>query len=125
MRRDSPLAMKEVIRKEDLLNVPLICSRQAISGERRGNEFAEWFGEDFDKLDIVATFNLVYNCLLYTSTLTARNPTGQIIELRHFCNGGIDHPQFGATHRRGRIFQLHDSGRAAINKGRALDGGLM
>ena len=61
MRRDSPLAEKEVIRKEDLLGVPLICSRQAISGERRGNEFAEWFGEDFDRLDIVTTFNLIYN----------------------------------------------------------------
>ena len=59
MRRDSPLAEKEVIRKEDLLGVPLICSRQAISGERRGNEFAEWFGEDFDRLDIVTTFNLI------------------------------------------------------------------
>lgn len=64
MRRDSPLAVKEVIRKEDLLNVPLICSRQVISGERRGNEFVEWFGEDFEKLDIVTTFNLVYNAAI-------------------------------------------------------------
>ena len=64
MRRDSPLAEKEVIRKEDLLGVPLICSRQAISGERHGNEYAEWFGEDFDKLDIVTTFNLVYNAVI-------------------------------------------------------------
>ena len=64
MRRDSPLAVKEVIRKEDLLNVPLICSRQVISGERRGNEFAEWSGEDFEKLDIVTTFNLVYNAAI-------------------------------------------------------------
>ncbi len=64
MRRDSPLAEKELIRKEDLLGVPLICSRQAISGERRGNEFAEWFGEDFDRLDIVTTFNLIYNAAI-------------------------------------------------------------
>ena len=64
MRRDSPLAEKEVIRKEDLLGVPLICSRQAISGERRGNEFAERFGEDFDRLDIVTTFNLIYNAAI-------------------------------------------------------------
>lgn len=56
MRKDSPLAEKSVIHKEDLLNVPLICSRQAISQERSGNEFAKWFGEDFDKLDIVTTF---------------------------------------------------------------------
>ena len=64
MRRDSPLAEKAVIRKEDLLGVPLICSRQAISAERRGNEFAGWFGEDFDQLDIVTTFNLVYNAAI-------------------------------------------------------------
>ena len=64
MRKDSPLSEKEAIRKEDLLGVPLICSRQAISGDRRGNEFAAWFGEDFDKLDIVTTFNLVYNAAI-------------------------------------------------------------
>lgn len=64
MRKDSPLAEKNVIHKEDLLDVPLICSRQAISQERSGNEFAQWFGEDFDKLDIVTTFNLVYNAAI-------------------------------------------------------------
>ena len=64
MRKDSPLAEKSVIHKEDLLDVPLICSRQAISQERSGNEFAKWFGEDFDKLDIVTTFNLVYNAAI-------------------------------------------------------------
>ncbi len=64
MRKDSPLAEKETIRKEDLLNLPLICSRQAIAEDRHGNEFAEWFGEDFDKLDIVTTFNLVYNAAI-------------------------------------------------------------
>lgn len=61
MRKDSPLAEKETIRKEDLIGIPLICSRQAISQERSKNEFTQWFGEDFDKLDIVTTFNLVYN----------------------------------------------------------------
>ena len=64
MRKDSPLAEKDVIHKEDLLDVPLICSRQAISLERSGNEFVKWFGEDFDKLDIVTTFNLVYNAAI-------------------------------------------------------------
>ena len=64
MRKDSLLAAKATIRKEDLLGVPLLCSRQAISEERSKNEFAEWFGEDFDKLDIVTTFNLVYNAAI-------------------------------------------------------------
>lgn len=64
MRKDSPLAEKNVIYKEDLLDVPLICSRQAISQEWSGNEFAKWFGEDFDKLNIVTTFNLIYNAAI-------------------------------------------------------------
>lgn len=64
MRKDSPLVEKETIRKEDLIGIPLICSRQAISQERSKNEFTQWFGEDFDKLDIVTTFNLVYNAAI-------------------------------------------------------------
>ena len=64
MRKDSPLAEKEVIRREDLLDVPLICSIQAISQERRTNEFADWFGSDFDKLNIVTTYNLLYNAAI-------------------------------------------------------------
>lgn len=64
MRKDSPLAEKESICKDDLLDVPLICSRQAISQERLRNEFADWFGSDFDKLDIVTTFNLFYNAAI-------------------------------------------------------------
>lgn len=64
MRRDSPLAEKGAIKKEDLLNVPLLCSRQAISKDRSNNEFTDWFGEDFDRLDIVTTFNLVYNAAI-------------------------------------------------------------
>lgn len=61
MRKDSPLAAKDRIEKSDLTELPLICSRQAISPHLSGNEFADWFGDDFGKLDIVTTFNLVYN----------------------------------------------------------------
>lgn len=64
MRRDSPLAQKESVRREDLLGVPLICSRQALMQGRTGNEFGEWFGDDFEKLDVVTTFNLVYNAAI-------------------------------------------------------------
>ena len=64
MKKDCPLAEKETVCRADLLNVPLICSRQAISQERSHNEFADWFGDDFDKLDIVTTFNLFYNAAI-------------------------------------------------------------
>lgn len=63
MRKDSPLAKKTSIRKEDLWNVPLICSRQAMQHGRSG-EFAEWFGEDLEKANVVTTFNLVYNAAI-------------------------------------------------------------
>ncbi len=61
MRKDSPLAAKDRIEKSDLTELPLICSRQAISTHLSGNKFADWFGDDFGKLDIITTFNLVYN----------------------------------------------------------------
>lgn len=64
MRKDSPLAKKDFIDKNDLLDLPLICSRQAIANELSENKFTEWFGKDFDKLNIAATFNLAYNAAL-------------------------------------------------------------
>ncbi|MGE7714229.1 LysR family transcriptional regulator [Priestia megaterium] len=61
MKKDSSLAVKESIQAADLVNVPLICSRQAMKQTFSKNEFADWFGEDFHKLDIVTTYNLAYN----------------------------------------------------------------
>ncbi len=64
MPKDSPLAAKKAIKKEDLLDLPLICSRQAIRRHINGNEFSHWFEEDFERLNIVSTFNLIYNAAL-------------------------------------------------------------
>lgn len=64
MRKDSPLAVKESIQKTDLLDVPLLLSRQAIKPGLSKNEFSEWFGEEYDKLNVVTTYNLVYNAAL-------------------------------------------------------------
>nr|WP_249305935.1 LysR family transcriptional regulator [Lederbergia citrea] len=64
MRKDSPLACKETIQAVDLLNIPLICSRQAIKQTFSKNEFADWFGEDFAKLNVVTTYNLAYNAAI-------------------------------------------------------------
>ncbi|AQU75148.1 LysR family transcriptional regulator [Priestia megaterium] len=64
MRKASPLALKESIQAGDLLNVPLICSRQAMKQTFSKNEFADWFGEDFHKLNIVTTYNLAYNAAI-------------------------------------------------------------
>lgn len=64
MRKDSPLASKDAIQAVDLLNVPLICSRQAMKQSFSRNEFADWFGVDFDKLNVVTTYNLAYNAAI-------------------------------------------------------------
>ncbi|MCM3439766.1 LysR family transcriptional regulator [Metabacillus halosaccharovorans] len=64
MRKDSPLASKNTIGAGDLLNVPLIFSRQAIKQTLSKNEFVDWFGEDFDKLNVVTTYNLLYNAAI-------------------------------------------------------------
>ena len=64
MRKDSPLAAKTSIKKEDLLGLPLICSRQALSPRLEGNSYADWFGADYVGLNIVTTFNLVYNAAI-------------------------------------------------------------
>lgn len=60
MTKDSPLAEKETIRPEDLWELPIITSRQTLTG----NEFSGWLGKDFEKLNIVATYNLLYNATL-------------------------------------------------------------
>lgn len=64
MRKDSPLAFKDTIQAVDLLNVPLICSRQAMKRTLSKNEFADWFGESFDKINVLATYNLAYNAAI-------------------------------------------------------------
>ncbi|MEK4365868.1 LysR family transcriptional regulator [Paenibacillus sp. FSL M8-0212] len=64
MRKESPLASKDTIRSTDLLHVPLICSRQSMKQTFSKNEFADWFGEDFDKLNVVTTYNLAYNAAI-------------------------------------------------------------
>lgn len=55
------LARKKKISRNDLTGLPLICSQQAIGQTSAYNEFREWFGKDFEKLNIVATYNLLFN----------------------------------------------------------------
>jgi DNA-binding transcriptional LysR family regulator len=60
MRKDSPLALKQFIQPEDLMDKPLLISRQtAVSNEMTG-----WFGQNIDDLHVVGTYNLIYNAAL-------------------------------------------------------------
>lgn len=60
MRKDSPLAQKEEICPDDLLEVPLITSQQSDTN----NELSSWLKRDKSQLNIVATYNLLYNASL-------------------------------------------------------------
>lgn len=57
MRRDSPLAEKEEITAVDLMDKPLIISRQAFQND----DFREFFSCGRENLNIVATYNLLFN----------------------------------------------------------------
>lgn len=61
MRKESPLAQKHAIRAEDLEDVPLIISRQAVGRDLSRNAFALWYGNAYEKLNIVATYSLAFN----------------------------------------------------------------
>lgn len=60
MRRDSVLAALPDIKAENLLEIPLLCSRQSLVR----NELSGWFGSDSDKLNVVMTYNLIYNAAI-------------------------------------------------------------
>ncbi len=57
MKADDPLAAKEIITKQDLLKLPLILPERT----NVQSELANWFGKDFEKLNIAFTSNLGTN----------------------------------------------------------------
>ena len=60
MRSDDNLASKQTVTPSDLDGIPLICTRQALSQ----NEFSGWLGRNASELNIIATYNLIYNATL-------------------------------------------------------------
>ncbi len=56
MRKDSPMVSKEYIAIEELTEIPLIVSRQGTT-----NEMPEWLQKNYDRLNIVATYDLIFN----------------------------------------------------------------
>ena len=57
MRKDSPLADKEMITAEDLWDKPLIISHQTAIN----SEMFSWLKTDISRLNIAATYDLIYN----------------------------------------------------------------
>lgn len=66
LRKDDPLADKKSIKIEDLMELPLIISRQAIRKTDENNVFLNWFGNNFENLNIAGTYNLIYNAAIMT-----------------------------------------------------------
>ena len=60
MRKDSPLAAKKAITPKDLWDKPLIISRQ----NDTDGPLAAWIGREISEIEIVATYNLLFNASL-------------------------------------------------------------
>ena len=59
MRKDSPFVSKKSIHLDDLYDIPLLVSRQ-----RGYNKMAHWLNQNESRLNIVATFDLIYNAAI-------------------------------------------------------------
>lgn len=60
MRANDALATKRLIEPADVEGIPLIVSRQTIGS----NMFSGWLGREMETLDIVGSYNLLYNASL-------------------------------------------------------------
>lgn len=69
MRKDAPLAQKKAVCIDDLLELPLIVSRQGLR-----EDIPKLFGESVDRLHITATLNLTYN-----GSILAREGLGYVL----------------------------------------------
>lgn len=60
LRKDDPLAQKEVIKPTDLLDLPLMISEQGLEEHR----FQDWWGNLGKQMNIIGTYTLVFNAQL-------------------------------------------------------------
>ena len=80
MRKDDPLAGKSSFAASDLDKLPLICSRQWID-----QESPRWLGAAAKDMNIVATYNLVFN-----GSVMVRAGMGYAVVLDKLVNTGED-----------------------------------
>ena len=81
MRKSDPLAAKNFITAQDLEELPLIMSRQALVQE----DISRWGKKQIQNLNVVATYNLVYNAAIMT-----REGFGYTLTLDKLANTGSD-----------------------------------
>lgn len=78
MRKDAPLAAKESIYINDLLDLPLIVSRQGLR-----EDIPKLFGEKVDQLRVTTTINLTYN-----GSVMVREGLGYLLSFDKLVNTG-------------------------------------
>ena len=61
VRKDHPLAKKGFVTVRDLENIPLLASRQTMMMR----EFSGQLGRDLHTLNVIATYNLIYNASIF------------------------------------------------------------
>ena len=81
MRKSDKLAAKDFITAQDLEGLPLIMSRQALVQE----DISRWGKKQIQNLNVVATYNLVYNAAIMT-----REGFGYTLTLDKLANTGSD-----------------------------------
>ncbi|MEI0605917.1 LysR family transcriptional regulator [Brachyspira pulli] len=64
MRKDSHLSKNKFIEKHDLFDIPIMCPKIFFNNKMQTSKFSEWIGNDFDKLNIILSYNLIYNAAL-------------------------------------------------------------
>lgn len=80
MQSDSPLAAKEKIRIDDLIGLPVFCSKQAIKVD-----LPRWCGEKADELSIIGTYTLFYN-----GSIFVKEGLGYMLVFDKLANTSID-----------------------------------
>lgn len=81
MRKSDKLAAKDFITPQDLQGLPLIMSQQAMVQE----DISRWGKKQIQNLNVVATYNLVYNAAIMT-----REGFGYTLTLDKLANTGSD-----------------------------------
>lgn len=77
LRKDHPLAKNKAIVAADLYDIPLLISAQRLVN----STFSEWLGSDISRLNVVATYNLIYN-----ASVMADEGIGSVLTLDKLVN---------------------------------------
>ena len=83
MRKDNPLSNQTEIAPQDLWNVPLLISQQALST----HELYHWLQKEQEELNIITTYNLIFN-----ASLMVEAGLGCALCLEHLVYTGSDSP---------------------------------